>query len=621
MTRHAAPQALRATALLGLALTSVTVGPVGCGGGGAVDPCPQAPLRLPGASSSGPLQASAEPPTDTSGAPAVIVIDHSGSMYGGYRPGLPRGGRPYFIEEPEFQALLAAAPASADGRASIVLFNELAYAWDGARATPLSDGQAALAPALKGPLKGALSAIPAPPYAGDTAGLRAPRAGATDCASTGAGPNCSRMEVGLDGAAAALHAQGGAGLIWLVTDNLYEGRSRGADGLSAAELESNASFYRRLRDDDRVRAVLAWPIHGSPESWLHGSTLFVYGIAWDEASAAPWATLAAPLLSSGTTAALSAYATKGSPSPGQPFRLKPVDQDVVQIRLTALEGAPGKEFGEVVPLKATLTVENTLPHRRIDRLSFTVKSGKWVGFDAADGERMATVTPLCPATGFGTGEITLGPIGPGQTASAEVSFGMPGVTTEWRGAGDLLELAANEKVVMAGGLDAALTEVQTSLAIDGPELQGVYGVESLPGIFADPENIPYTAAFSGQTRPIENPGLLTALLVLGAGGLAAGGVAASLFLLRRAGRELLVDGISQGPVTVGRFPGTPVLARGRPIATARLSLGGDLVLIGANGVLVRTQGRGWLCTSKDGGQVTVELRPLRAAGPASGRGY
>lgn len=602
---------------------------LGCGIQGAVDPCPTERLVVPTPGLQEDIIDGA-PAAPTGAVPAgdrplrfVWLLDHSGSMYPGYAPGQPRAGTPWYVESPPFRDFVTRTLGGTfrDGtdRAQIVLFNEEAWLWNGEAATkPAAYDEGAVAD--RDALAARFASIPPPPYGVSVRGLPAPVKGANDCSVRGAGPNCSRMAAGLDAAVALLAEGAGEGIIWLVTDNIYEGRSAGAGGLGDAELESNATFYQRLHDDPLLQMVYAWPVRQpAGAGWMKDSSLFVYGIYYSKHGRPPLAELrrlggedgsAGGLSSPDLVTAMRAFASPESPSPGQPFRLKPLDADLVRIRLASeLESAGGGEFKQDIPVLARLEVENMLAHRRIDRITFAVRNGKWIGYDASDGALVNTVRPLCPGA-FGKEGVTIGPIEPGAKASVDVTFAMPGVQTEFHTLGDLFQLAGNDRVIMGGSLYAVLSELRTSLAIPEADLQGIYGVEALPGIFANPRDTPYTSLFTGQTRPIENPGAITALFAL-AGMVAAALIAAAgLFLMRRVGRELVVDGVSCGQVLVGRILPLRVEHRGRQIASARLSLGGIVGVSAARGSRVKPEPRGWTVTTSEGEDVRVELRTL-----------
>jgi len=564
----------------------------------------------------------------------VWVLDHSGSMYPDYAPGAPRGGKPYYVELPAFRSFVTSELAAnfRDGQdsAAIVVFNEKAYGWDGQSARvfdtqPPSFEQLRISTAAE--LQERFSKLPAPPYGAPVAGLPAPVGGAGDCAVAGAATNCSKMMEGLSAARRLLDADSGEGVIWMVTDNIYEG-GRGGAGVAAAETDQNRRFYEAIRATREFRVVVAYPVvRGTSGSWLGGTSLFVYGIYYDKGLSRHTPVdevrrllgdgSAGVLASEALTKTMSGYSASGSPSPGRPFRLKPLDQDIVRLTLaTDVEQVRRHvEMGQKVPLKARIRVQNMLDHRVIDEVTFQVTNGKWSGYEtdkrSTKGDLMSAINAVCPDDFIGE-PVTVKAIGPGQSTEIEVPLEMPPVDYTIGSLKDLFQIAMNDDVVMGGSLQAKLTNVKSRMAIDPASTRGTYGADALPQVFENPQVNEYTSQFVAKTRRIENPGTVMALL--GVGGLFAA-VLLLLgfgFLLKKVSRRLVIDGVDRGALSMNKLTGSRVERNGETFASARLTFGGRPTLRGVGGYTVAgREGDAWVLKNQSGAQVRVALQTIR----------
>lgn len=560
--------------------------------------------------------------------PHVWLIDHSGSMYADYQVSQKRDGKPYYIEQREFRDFVVDDVGAnfRDGTdsAAVVAFNEYAYAWNGSVATKI-DGTGPSFSTIKVTTKSALSshlsALPPPPYGKPVAGLPAPVAGASDCGQPGAATNCSKMLAGLDAARALLDTEGGEGIIWLITDNIYE-PGTGATGLAAAELDQNRRFYEALRDTTAFRVVVAYPIvRATRGAWLRSTSLFVYGIYYDkdERRRTPVAEVrrllgdGVPglLLSDGQTKKMADYATEASPSRGRPFRLKPLDQDVVRISATADVKQLGgkKEMGQKVKLQVKLRVQNILDHRHISSVTFRVNNGKWTAYEPQQRSAvsMKSMNTVCPAT-FGGQDVTVKDIKPGEAKELDVELEMPPVDYTITSLNDLFEVAFNDHVIMGGLLQAELLNVESETSIRPENFMGTYGASSLPDVFRNPKSVNYTGQFLGRTAKIENPGTVVMLLLLAAAVVAGLLALLGVFMLTSVSRRFILDGTDRGAISIPRLRSTPLQRGAETIGRATLSFGGTVNVRGVGGHVARREGQGWSLAKGGGPGIKVELR-------------
>lgn len=600
----------------------------------AGDECPATPALDPitvGAGEAGGAEAEEAPPLRY-----VWVIDHSGSMYADYVAGQSRAERPYYVEMDGFRRLVVDGLGSSfhDGKdsAAIVAFNEYAYGWDGSLARRVGErgpGFDDLKVGSIAELMKRLEHLPPPPYGESTMGFPAPRAGANECGQAGAASNCSKMLEGLSAARTLLDGSGdGAGVIWLVTDNIYESGQEGS-GLPAVELSANEDFYTEIRDTPEYRVVVAYPIlqrKGSGGEWLGGTSLFVYGIYYDgNAARRTPVERVRTLLGDGSpgvlasdklTALMTAYSAEGNPSPGRPFRLKPLDQELVRLSLAAdvVQVKRHLQIGDKIQLKACISVQNLLDHRVIDTATFGVSNQEWVGYEPTKKGTAGTflkAIDTMSARSFKGEAATVTDIGPRESKVVAVVLDAPAVSYKIRSAGDLFQMAMNDDVVMAGTLEASLSEVRSHLSIPPAALKGTYGAESLPGVFANPRVGEYTAEFVGKTKKIENPGTLLAGVSLA--GLAAGAALFALggFMLTSVSRRLVIDGAEKGAISIPRIRAVRIERGSELLARASLSFGGQLTLRGVGGYVARRDGEGWTLQKEHGPTVRVELRSTK----------
>lgn len=351
----------------------------------------------------------------------VLLVDYSGSMYGGYaRDPLPdcerckatatrRKKQPYYFGQPEFQTLLAdvvraAAPEGNDLELAVLLFNKALFdvvpgrsKKDGGEVRKIArldkvdlksgrDPKGELPKVLAHPIKisghqgdveSVLAAIPKNPIKFDRK---------------------AAQETHLAAAlASARELIGNDGVIWLVTDNISD---EPGIGVSEADALRNLAFYNLLKDDPRLQAVFAYPLFDAEQcTFMCGTSLFAYGIHVSNktrASAKEINRLSGNHLKTGPATADGvlwnkalqevARRHKGRPSSspiadkakaeaiaGVPLRLKPMDLDVVSVsfernargRVEPLRCKKTAEFGDKIPCVATLVVRNNLRHQNV----------------------------------------------------------------------------------------------------------------------------------------------------------------------------------------------------------------------------------------------------------------
>jgi hypothetical protein len=541
----------------------------------------------------------------------AIALDYSGSMYGGYddeKPGASpcgwhfEGNRhvrngPYYWEKPEFARFLADSPLGAltgtepvhpvafnrfvtvlgaDGNFNT--FDEVAGRFPGALPPPVQGRDAVLA-ALTASGSGRLPANPVQAPFGD--------------------PRQTRLKGVLDAASALFESfDERDGILWIVTDNIIEQAPAGAVEV-ARDVLYNQEFYETLRDDPRWQVIHAWPIHKAP--WLCGSTLMVYGLYYssrlriDERN---YRELCrgdgAQLAHERQIAAFQRYAHTASPSPGQPFKLKPHDIDVVEISFVGQVRCDPVKVGMAGECKAQIKVENLLHHRRIDAAEIVLVNGRCDPW----GLRSRRLWPVRIASPFCAGTVarTLAlphPILPGRPEKLAIRFASPPVETVRTTFADHWESANFSRFLMLGRMNVGIRNLATSMVIGEEALQDIYGVESLPRLFRNPstDNLQTSICLP---LSVQNPSFFASLVLVALIAAAVLIVALFIWLLKPSFRTIIIDGVDQDRFRLMRIGSHDLHYRSQRIGRAKLGWNGAPALRGVAGHKIRKEGNHWV---------------------------
>lgn len=513
----------------------------------------------------------------------IVALDFSGSMYGGFARGAKYDEQtnPYLWTTPGWSELMQGGPLAALGEedpAWVLYFNtdSVLLGADGAERLAVDAGVTQRD--LPAPLLGAPAALleltgsvgghlPANPWAGRFPGLQAspkaylhtdiPKAVATAAAVFESRPERE-------------------GILWLVTDNIIEL----GEGPEAA---NNAAFYRELKGNPRWQVVYAYPVtHGE---WLKGTTLMVYGMYYSSHLAIEEAeygdlTRGEPsrLASETMIATFRGLSNPLSPDPGHPFKLKPDYLDVLKVAFDGEITCPNADAGEARTCKASLRIENLLKHRRIDHARFTLSCGKLAAWPigAKSMDPLLMVRPLCPGSVQAVYDLPA-PIEHGGFANIPIQLPVPPVEVETRTLLDRWESAQHERFVLVGAVDAAIDGVETSMVISSAEMKDVYGVESLPTLFRNP-NTDRLRASVCMMLGVNNPSYMASIVFLTLLGIGGGGAGLVAWLIKPMFVIFSVDGVSSGKLRLSRLMWTPVTIDGRTIAIASLALNGSVTV-------------------------------------------
>lgn len=571
------------------------------------------------------------PPAKTGPRPlsSMVLVDYSGSMYGGYAKTpaagcstcratpTSRAGQPYFFAEPAFDAFLGRflraahrGPEVQSGR--LFVFNRALY--------EVNDG---------GTLSRPLSSIPAAP-AVDANALAARAAAIPDSpfAATGKNAGETHLAAALKKALASMPDEG---VVWVVTDNIAD--SSGA-GVSAQDAARNRAFYDVLRSDPRVHAAFAYPVHQGDAtcSFLCSSALYVYGIYVSGHARPPAAELdrlAGGLLGGGHTMAGGVLyhgelrATLGAlrGEDAVPLRLKPLDVDVLDVALAKdkrgktrpLRCKRGVSFGENILCGARLVLKNRLQHQRILRADVHFENHTlWPRSTSGPVDWMAPVCRgLVKTKGRQKGAkvgapITVGPIEPGASAAVDVYVLIPAVSAKPEGVGEWLDVAVTDQVLLEGAFAAAVTNVRTTLAVPPSDHGRVYGSDALPALFKSRTERRIDVIFPVRVA-VDNDGRLTALLL--AGTLLSVLTLIGLLVLKFAAVRcrVLIDGVTADTLRMTRWSSRKIEAGGRVIGYAKRGFDARVRFVPAKGITARPVGSAWRVDTGSG-ERRVEIR-------------
>lgn len=494
-------------------------------------------------------QLSKESPSGHSPVKSVLLLDYSGSMYGGRNikeppsnckicnagvgdDGKPqRNKQPYFLATKPFQKLMAewvsaSIPEGTQMGVEILMYNGKTWRLNkkdkvvalGER--PLKFERRADSKS-QGKIRKWLQAIPDNPYDIDD---EAPR-------TTEAAQALDQVLKGLGNQEA---------IVWMLTDNVIE----------------HKTFYKKMRDDARLQMVSAYPIHARKAcSWLCGSSLLMYGFyisphlrpesealhriggtQYGEEAAQKNGLLWNPALRK-IAREHSGQALKnksGKIVAGAPVRIKPIDAEVLSFSLQIEEGQAircqkSREYGEDLKCFARANLRNSLRHQIIEKASLSFSNTALLPRTLESDERLPWAPAVCGGeiellkwqledgeSGDGDDPIVIGPLGPQEAMQVEMLFRVPGGKPSYSSWGDFLEVSLTEKVYLVGTLQAHVEDIKTRMFIDPRHLKGVYGAADLPGIFKKRMRKSSLTVAYPVAAVVTNDGRAFGLLVAGA---------------------------------------------------------------------------------------------------------
>lgn len=594
----------------------------------------------------GPAPAGSDRPTKT-----VLLLDYSGSMFGGYgkpqKPGCgacaaglgpdgraTRDGQPYYFAVPSFEDLLArwldaATPQGSRQRLEILLFNARVWHLGAAGVEPFTDASQLdfsrpVGSASVSQIAGWLQQIPASPVQ-----LDAVAAGSTEAEKA---------------LTSVLKSIPDEAVVWLVTDNIVD---QGGGVVSAEDARRNLDFYNRLQRDSRIQMIAAYPLHKVDScSWMCGTSLFVYGLyvsRFQRPESAEFHRLGGTTPDGGGPTrsgllwneALKAVAAEHSSKTakvggldiaGVPLRLKPVDTEVLSFdfalhRGQALRCDARAEYGDILRCVIRATIRNTLRHQTVDSARLSFSNQTLLPRKAASRRRLPWASAVCagqmrpigwrvdggPGHG-GDQPIEIGPLAPLASTVVDVVFELPAIDVDTRHWKHIPGVALTDRILLDGRIKAELRDIRTSLTVDTRGLEEVYGAAELPGIFRGQELSRIEAVYPAGAV-VSNDGQILGLLVLLGGGGALLLLSLVVMRFQRLHLTILVDGAEHARIGIPRLSYQPITVGGITRAALVRGWGSDYRLRPRRGYRLRRDGTSWLLVGPAGGdEIRIDIR-------------
>ena len=592
----------------------------------------------------------------------ILLLDYSGSMYGGYGKdqvvgcnlcaagfvnGKPsRRTQPYYVGTPEFQEFLtrwldAATPAASDLGLEILLFNGRVFRLGERGVEPFVPGtelrfERRVSRASSAEIASWLREIPASPYDVDS---QAP--GTTD------------SRAALQTALAAVDKD--EAILWLITDNIVDTEG---GALTDPDARSTTEFYRELDAEPRVQMIAAYPIfHAEPCSWMCSTSLFTYGMYvshFERPESAEFHRLGGTTPEGGGPAAdgllwnaalqklaaeysgLAAKVGRGDLA-GVPVRLKPIDTEALAIGF----GHPAlscrrAEFGQELHCEARVEVRNSLRHQTVESAKLRLSNEILLPRKERGRSRLPWASAVCARQvetlswqvqggrrGEGADPIEIGPLAPLQKVTVDVRFKLPPVAVDATRRSTVFDVALTNRIVLDGLIKAEIRDFRTSLAIDPQSFASIYGSAQLPAIFRKGEVGSASATYRINALLANDGQALALLALLGGGGLAA---LCTLVAMRFQRKQftVLVDGVESARLSLPRWSSRELEIGGSTRAFLRRGWGSDYKIVPQRGVRLRRDGPAWSLRIGDdiGEEHRIEIRsgwsPAKPRSPVGG---
>lgn len=497
--------------------------------------------------------------------PIIVALDHSGSMYPGYKKGKPYAKEPFYWTTPGFINLLQeSATQYESSNYHVRLYNS--------SVTVLGDGLSNT---------DALNKIRQLP--------KTPRDyyGTWD-------PAQSTVPLNVIKSAEKLIAKSDSqtGIVWLITDNIAD--------VGGDEAQHTARFYQYLSSTPQWQMVRAYPVTNA--DWLGGSTLMFYALQYSTREMHTQNTHDSWVKSSGsplnTTTLQNAFKPVSTPSSsecnihedmvGHAVQLKPNYLDIVNVGFSSeIECKKGTtSSSKDRSCSANIYIKNALSHRRITEAEISIKSNALIPFNSRSKEIFKQAKP------YEAGVVSMQVNMPGDIAELkpfdkvenklEVKVKAPEIETQT--ITDLWMSANTPRFTLSGSVDVEVHKLKTVTEINTSCMANVYGVNQLPSIFADfkTDEMKDTACMDLVTH---NPNTTFAIVVLSIIGAIVTAVFVIVAFFRPQYHRLYLDGthIDQPAVRFVPYVTThPVKADGMEIATIKLGKGGRFVVRSSN---------------------------------------
>ena len=175
---------------------------------------------------------------------------------------------------------------------------------------------------------------------------------------------------------------------------------------------------------------------------------------------------------------------------------------------------------------------------------------------------------------------------------------VPPIETELHTLRDRWESSQHPRFGMVGLVDMELSGLKTAMAIDPAQLGDVYGVESLPQVFENP-NTEHLSRTVCVMMTVDNPSYFSSLLLVSILGLAGLSAVLGTWLLKPTWRHVVVDGVAGERVRLSRLLAREMLVDNRVVAKARLNASGRIVLRAVKPYRLTPKGGAWELSQRE----------------------
>ena len=484
----------------------------------------------------------------------VMLFDYSGSMRGNYQNDLASCDAPkdYFYKKQQFTNFVstwmdASLPSKTTTKAELLLFN--AQLWS------LSEnGKLSKFTDIKYPfnwkngnpsdLQTWFDAIPDNPYTKVTKKT----------------PNTTLTKEALQKVINAIEDDA---IVWLVTDNL-------TDAGPSEEAQNNKAFYNLLKSDDRIRAVLGYPINlSTPESWLCGRSLFAYGMYVSKSQ--PKDQTVRLLLGEGASeqsaqngmlwntklAEISKKYSCQKDSKGKAIRLKPIYKDVLTVKLNGLS-VDSVSCNKVTmshneaSCVAKISISNNLNHQVVEQADILLQNQTLR--PSVDNNTPSWISDIKPKSmkikywkeldgpKNNSEKIQILNIKPKETREIEVKFSLENPKVSYPSISEVIAVANTSEVGFSGQLYVTVDNIKTFLQTEEKEITCINNSEKIPDIFAGQST--QKAAHDTETMQFKlvNSGKEQALIIMSGFTLLGLAFVGVLWRYRRISVDVKVDG-------------------------------------------------------------------------------
>ncbi|MEC7985275.1 MAG: hypothetical protein VX278_08930, partial [Myxococcota bacterium] len=359
-------------------------------------------------------------------------------------------------------------------------------------------------------------------------------------------------------------------MVWLMTDNIID---YSASELETEEAQRNKRFYDYINDQKDIAAIVTYPLnYGAGCSWMCGTSMFTYGMYFskkeeslsiaryiDGAVAEQDTPLSDGLLWNPVLQRLAKKtACKDSPAKlhGVPIRLKPIDDDVLSLRIGEPSCQDDVQFNDTeVYCLVEINVKNNLHHQVVEKANLYLNNQELTPSLNVDGQWQSGIpwaASVCAddmqivaweeegQIKEGSDVIALRAFAPREERKVYIKFSLPNHTPQHQEFSQLVEIATTNSFYLRGKLQAKVSDIETSLAVKGNRLQCVYGASTMPQIFQKRTQLKPSYALHNLPIRIQNNGKIIALAILGVIALASGFVVLGLMRFQSIPYELKI---------------------------------------------------------------------------------